>query len=128
MLHLTLLTFMELAEDGEKFGGTAKARQDFSQSIAGCSQFLSVHSKGEKSVCSNYQGITLLSIAGKILARVLLNRLIPTIAQEISRKPVWIQVEQSHRRHNFRAEADTREMQRTEHGSICSFRRPDRGL
>ena len=28
-LHLTLLTFMELAEDGEKFWGTAKARQDF---------------------------------------------------------------------------------------------------
>ena len=33
VLHLTLLTFMELAEDGEKFGGTAKARQDFPQSI-----------------------------------------------------------------------------------------------
>ena len=33
MLHLTLLAFMDLAEDGEKFGGTAKARQDFSQSI-----------------------------------------------------------------------------------------------
>ena len=29
VLHLTLLTFMELAEDGE----TAKARQDFQQSI-----------------------------------------------------------------------------------------------
>ena len=28
-LHLTLLTFMELAEDCEKFGGTAKACQDF---------------------------------------------------------------------------------------------------
>ena len=84
--------------------------------------------KGEISDRSNYRGITLLSIAGKILARVLLNRLIPTIAQEISRKPVWIQVEQSHRRHNFRAEADTREMQRTEHGSICSCRRPDQGL
>ena len=29
VLHLT----MELAEDGEKFAGTAKARQDFPQSI-----------------------------------------------------------------------------------------------
>ena len=33
VLHLTLLIFMELAEDGEKFGRTAKARQDFPQSI-----------------------------------------------------------------------------------------------
>ena len=33
VLRLTLLTFMQLAEDGEKFGGTAKARQDFPQSI-----------------------------------------------------------------------------------------------
>ena len=33
LLHLTLLTFMERAEDGEKFGGTAKAHQDLPQSI-----------------------------------------------------------------------------------------------
>ena len=26
VLHLTLLTFMELAENGEKIGGTTKAR------------------------------------------------------------------------------------------------------
>ena len=33
VLHLTVLTFMELAEDVVKFGGTAEARQDFPQSI-----------------------------------------------------------------------------------------------
>ena len=33
VLHLTSLTFMEMAEDGKKIGGTAKARQDFPQPI-----------------------------------------------------------------------------------------------
>ena len=34
--------------------------------------------KGEKPDCSNHRGITLSSIAGKVLARVSLNRFIPT--------------------------------------------------
>ncbi|XP_066271708.1 titin-like [Branchiostoma lanceolatum] len=39
--------------------------------------------KGEKSDCSNYRGVTLLSRSRfKILARVVLDRLIPTIAEE----------------------------------------------
>ena len=38
--------------------------------------------KGGNSDCSNYQGITLLSIAGKIFARVLLNRLVRIIAED----------------------------------------------
>ena len=38
--------------------------------------------KGKKSYCSNYRGITLFSIAGKIFARVLLNRLVPIIAED----------------------------------------------
>ena len=84
--------------------------------------------KGDKLDFSNYQGITLVSIAGTTLARVLLNRLIPTIAQENARKPVLVTVQRRDRRHDLRAEADTGEMQRTEHGSICSFRRPDQGL
>ena len=38
--------------------------------------------KGVKTNCANYWGITLLSSTGKILARVLLNRLVPTIAED----------------------------------------------
>ena len=38
--------------------------------------------KGSKADCGNYRGIFLLSIAGKIIARVILNRLI-TISEQI---------------------------------------------
>ena len=38
--------------------------------------------QGRKLDSSNYRKCTLLSTAGNILVRVLLNRLIPTVAQE----------------------------------------------
>nr|XP_014354063.1 PREDICTED: RNA-directed DNA polymerase from mobile element jockey-like [Latimeria chalumnae] len=43
---------------------------------------ITIFKKGDKSVCGNYRGIALLSTAGKILARILLNRLLP-LAEEI---------------------------------------------
>jgi hypothetical protein len=38
--------------------------------------------KGSRTDCGNYRGISLLSVAGKILARVILNRLISSVAEE----------------------------------------------
>ena len=84
--------------------------------------------KGEKSDSSNYRGITLLSTAGKILARVLLTIHPDDSTGKHARKPVWVQVQQRDRRHDIRAEANTGEMQGTDRWSICSFRRPDQGL
>ena len=39
--------------------------------------------KGDRVVCDNHRGITLLATAGKLLARVMLNRLIAHIAPRI---------------------------------------------
>jgi len=39
--------------------------------------------KGSKSDCGNYRGISLLSIAGKIFARVMLNRLTTVSEQNL---------------------------------------------
>ena len=38
--------------------------------------------KGSRTDCGNYRGISLLSIAGKILARVILNRLIVSVSEQ----------------------------------------------
>ena len=39
--------------------------------------------KGKKSICDNHRGISLLCIAGKILARVILNRIITHLVDKI---------------------------------------------
>ncbi|KAL0195131.1 hypothetical protein M9458_008703, partial [Cirrhinus mrigala] len=64
-----------------KYGGPALHRtlpKDFRDAVI----VTLYKNKGEKYDCSNYRGITLLSIAGKILARLLLNRLVPAIAED----------------------------------------------
>ena len=70
---------------------------------------------GNPQVCDNHRGITLLSIAGKILARVLLNRLneqsgfLPE-SQCANRKPVWIQEGQRNNRHDLYSTTASRKM------------------
>ena len=54
--------------------------------------------RGNPQVCDSHRGISLLSIAGKILARVLLNRL----NEHLERSgPVWIQEKQRDNRHDL---------------------------
>ena len=54
--------------------------------------------KGDKPVCDNHRGISLLSIVGNILARVLLNRIIEHLVDSVGglRESVWVQEEQRH--------------------------------
>ncbi|XP_063600380.1 uncharacterized protein LOC134776560 [Penaeus indicus] len=58
--------------------------------------------KGNRQTCDNHRGISLLSIAGKILARVLLNRHDSTLgARSITGKPVRVQPGPQHRGHDL---------------------------
>ena len=85
--------------------------------------------KGAKSDCSNYRGITLLSIAGKISCPCpILNRLIPAIAEEVMPESQC----------GFRANIGTsdiifalckyRKNAESEYGPICCVRRSNKGL
>ena len=49
---------------------SGKVPQDFKDA-----SIVSLFKKGKRSLCDNYRGISLLSVAGKILARVILSRL-----------------------------------------------------
>ena len=57
-----------------KIWDTGNIPQDFRDAL-----IVTIFKKGEKSDCGNYRGISLLSIAGKILAKILLTRLMPVV-------------------------------------------------
>ena len=79
--------------------------------------------KGNPQVCGNHRGISLLSIAGKILARVLLNRLNEHLMAS-TRKPVLIQERQRNNRHDFDSATASRKMPGTECGPLKDLCRP----
>ena len=75
--------------------------------------------KGNPQVCDNHRGISLLSIAGKILAKILLNRLNVHLDQTgHPRKLMWIQKRQRDNRHDIHSKTASGEMPRTECRSI----------
>ena len=85
--------------------------------------------KGEKSDCSNYQRITLVSIAGKILARVFLNRLVPTIAEDhLPEIQCGFRANRGHHRPGVHPQTAPREMQGAEQRTVCSVCGPDQSV
>ena len=84
--------------------------------------------RSSKTDCGNYRGISLLSVAGKILARVVLNRLITNISEENLPEAQC----------RFRLKRNTTDMIsvrqvqekciRTEYGPSCCLHRPDESL
>ena len=79
--------------------------------------------KGDKSVCDNHRGISLLSIAGKILARVLLNRIIEHLVDSVvSESQCGFRKNRGTIDMIFCSQAATREMCRTASRSVHAIR------
>ena len=87
--------------------------------------------KGDRACCDDHRGISLLAIAGKIVARVLLNRLSSHVpaqrgssARESMRLPSW----PGYYRHDLCCASDSRKVSWTTPGSLHDFHRPNQGL
>ena len=77
--------------------------------------------KGSKSGCGNYRGISLLSIAGKIFARVILNRLIAVSEQNLPEAQCGFR----YSGHHFCHASASREVYRTKHATLLCVHSPD---
>ena len=62
---------------------------------------VTIYKKGDRTECGNYRGISLLSAAGKIFARILLNRLSSHITPEGARDTVRLSFKQKHSGHDL---------------------------
>ena len=76
--------------------------------------------KGNKSNCSNYREITLLSVAGKILTYCY-----PPSLKTIYQNSMWVQSQQGHHRHGVRPQTAPKEMPGAEKRSVYSVCGPD---
>ena len=66
-------------------------------------------------------GISLLSIAGKSLARILLNRLIDYLEDGLLPKSVWVQTRAWHSGHDLCSTSTPKKVSRTEHRSFVDL-------
>ena len=55
-----------------------------------------IYKKGDRVVCGNSRGISLLSVAGKLLARVMLIRLLAYVVDTVVPKSVWLSPHAEH--------------------------------
>ena len=84
--------------------------------------------KGSKSDCGNYIGISLLSIAGKIFARVILNRLITVSEQNLPEAQCGVRPGRNTVNLIFAMRQLQRDAHRTKHASILRLHRSDQGF
>ena len=77
--------------------------------------------KGDKAVCGNSRGISLLAVAGKALAKVMLQRLINNITESVLPESNAFQEEQEHGGHDFHSSTAAGEMPRTTSGPVHSL-------
>jgi len=85
--------------------------------------------KDDKAQCGNYHGISLLSTAGKILARVLLNRLAQDIAcKMVSETQCGFRGGRGKKRYDICSLTSPREMLGTAQEPVCRVSRPDQSI